>query len=658
MVAAGLMPPLAGLAEGWQDSSNLAGIGLDVVRAAIDSERLKQSSENQALRRAARRWKNRATGLEHRLRSMEHAMTGVKAEFKGVELDRDHARAELRRKEKECSKLRGFQQRILASTDSGTTSMALLRDEVRGESSLVGEPKGRARLSPNGTVVGGSQGRDRRRRSVSASDKVRNWQTDDAVCAEAQLLAAKVALLREGGWAAADTSGEGSEQSLLSTPLSPVNGNGADLGWDQLLDVSAEMLIGEAEVLNASLSDTETGAATRHSTDASDSGCSSRSRSRSRSNRRVGGERPLAGLAVDYKVDRWGVDAAEPTESPGVNSKVYTILAELERKADELQQQQTHQLEEQAEQEQHQQQVDQHAHEAVLHANALLQKQLIDAQREIRQVRSANQHLVESVNAVRLELRGTPFAASMIAGDASGAAVLALSAMATPAAAAVSHGEALRRVFEATAGSCEEAAVPLQFQAAAMEAQAEPPPVHRELLSPGEDAQSPPSPAPTHSRQPQERPPQPSPPPGSPPRDNDRTSCRGMSCTSSNSNASIGVAQHLMPRTTSRAPYVDENGVSLAEGESSLSIAATNPLSENGEANSSASSVSTDREELAAFSPAAFSDDRGVAIGWGDVRGRLSATDRSMLVRAAQQRRRQREASPVSSSSSSDSDYR
>ena len=671
------------------DSTSLAGIGLDVVRAALDSERLKQSSENQALRRAARSWKGRAASLEQRLRTKERAMTELQAEVKGVELDRDHARAELWRKQSECSKLRGFKQRILASMDSGavSTSMALLRAEVNGkcaaagaESSLVCEPKGRARQSPNGTFVGGQQQRDRRRRSVSASDKVRNWNTDDGVCAEAQLLARKVALMREDGWAAADASrgASGSERSLLSTPLSPVKGSDAG-GWDQLLDASAADTLGEAAALNASSagepSVAESGAATRHSTDASGSGGSSSSSSSS-----AGGARPWAGLAArraEEHVDRWVAEepAAAAAESPGVSSKVYSILVELERKADELQQQQAQQQDVQEAQEQRQRQqqqvrqqpppvptpvlppqqqqdagsssrANQEEYQAAMHANAVLQKQLADAKQEIRQVRSANEHLVESVNAVRIELRGTPLAASMA--DASGAA------LATPAAAVLSQVDALRRAVELAAGSGGQTDAASHFEAVAarLEAQTESPRPSTQSEPPPMNGgvQSPPSPSP----QPQERPPQPSPPPGSPPRVADRIS--------DGESSSDSVPQYMMPRTTSRAPYVDENGVSVADG-SSLSIAATAP-SVRINADSSVSSTSSrdsqevGRPEEEVPSPA-FSDDRSTtsrsAVGWGHARDRLSETDHSMLKRAAQQQRRQRAASPASPASSSSS---
>ena len=214
---------------------SLAGLGLDVVRAALDSERHKHSSESSSLRRSARGWKKRAAELEDRLRTMEHGMTRLRSERDKAEAATAHAEKELRQARSECSALRAFKERILASVGDGAT-------QLTAESVLA-----KGARSPNATMVG--------RRRSAAKEKVRRWHTDDAVCAEQQLLARKVALMRDMSPArstsdapkddsreqtfvslhSAATSADAAKETLMSSRLSPVRpGPSGQAAWSQL----------------------------------------------------------------------------------------------------------------------------------------------------------------------------------------------------------------------------------------------------------------------------------------------------------------------------------------------------------------------------------------------------------------------------------------
>ena len=214
---------------------SLAGLGLDVVRAALDSERHKHSSESSSLRRSARGWKKRAAELEDRLRTMEHGLTRLRSERDEAEAATAHAEKELRQARSECSALRAFKERILESVGDGAT-------QLTAESVLA-----KGARSPNATMVG--------RRRSAAKEKVRRWHTDDAVCAEQQLLARKVALMRDMSPArsssdapkddsreqtfvslhSAATSADAAKETLMSSRLSPVRpGPSGQAAWSQL----------------------------------------------------------------------------------------------------------------------------------------------------------------------------------------------------------------------------------------------------------------------------------------------------------------------------------------------------------------------------------------------------------------------------------------
>jgi hypothetical protein len=456
--------PLGMVAE----AAELAGLGLDVVRAALDSERHTHASENRALRRAARAWKTRAETLDDRLRAAERELEDVRAESKAALLARDSAEAELLRVQSECSTLRGFKRRILASIESGT--LATVDKSVVGREAIKSaSPSG---ASPCGTVVGGGSGE--RRRSVTASDKVRNWAADDAVCAEEQELARKVDMMRDWGTGTDVSSGAGSSsrststvtssarhRSLTSTPLSPVRSTGTDQGWGQLLDCSAaDSAFGALDASSSSSqhdsSVGESGAATRHSTDASAGPAWDGKTWRDS----INPDDPAFGVEAmeaaswdnSGRARRWVQTSVRSMESGssedgspsvgrrrrakkqlpgshgsrssgGVAGGLQNVLTELEKKAEALQE---------AEE---QRSADRREFDEALHDNARLQTQLERAQQEIQQVRSVNEHLVESVNAVRIELRGTPGSA-MRSQTLSMAATPAVAAAATAAAAA------------------------------------------------------------------------------------------------------------------------------------------------------------------------------------------------------------------------------
>ena len=235
--------------------AELAGLGLEVVRAALDSERHKHATENAALRRAARAWKTRAQTLESRLREL-------RAENESMAMARKEAEEALQHVQVERDTLRGFKSRILASISSGNVS---LNPSVAEELPEV-RPVMKSGASPCGTVVGVTADR---RHSLTASDKVRNWEADNAACAEKQELDRKVQMVH--GW---DPSGSSAAYSGLDVvPLSPVASSGADHGWGKLLDCSAVdstlSLGGSPSSYAESVGDS--GAATRHSTDASGS---------------------------------------------------------------------------------------------------------------------------------------------------------------------------------------------------------------------------------------------------------------------------------------------------------------------------------------------------------------------------------------------------
>ena len=52
-------------------SDDVAGLGLEVVRTALDTERYKHAEENRALRNAARAWKTRAKALDAKVGAMK-----------------------------------------------------------------------------------------------------------------------------------------------------------------------------------------------------------------------------------------------------------------------------------------------------------------------------------------------------------------------------------------------------------------------------------------------------------------------------------------------------------------------------------------------------------------------------------------------------------
>ena len=430
--------------------AEIVGIGLEVVRAALDSERLKHTQENAALRRAARAWKTRAQTLDERLGVMKRDLRDLRAENKAEAQARQDAEAALQCMKSERDALRGFKNRILESISSGAVSFSSLPvDEL---------PPAVKRASPCGTVVGAD-----RRRSLTASDKIRNWEADDAVCAEEQELARKVQMMQ--GWdpgsssacSSRSSSGQSSARcSFEAVQLSPVASSGAKHGWDKLLDCSA---VDSALSLGGSPSSSDdsvgdSGAATRHSTDVSSSlDWDGRRRTAHRRftpspdvmhapRAEISVERSV-GLSAAYGVSadslgllrngrerafrsvrstttpsdtsassdrsdggprqaasKGGQGAAESNSHVPVSDSLRQVLTELERKAEALQ----------VAQEQHSACRRQYAE--VQHENERLLTQLERAQQEIQQVRCVNEHLVASVNAVRVELRGTPGSAA------------------------------------------------------------------------------------------------------------------------------------------------------------------------------------------------------------------------------------------------------
>lgn len=428
--------------------AGIAGLGLEVVRAALDSERHKHAEENRALRRAARIWKTRAQKLDSRVSAMRRELRDVRGQNKVAVKAREDAEDELQRVQSECATLRGFKSRILASISTGTVTLnqSVVGDASGARRAVKG---GSASASPCGTVVGGDGDR---RRSLTASDKIRNWEADDAVCAEEQELARKVEMMR--GWdpcadracsiaggsnGTTGSAGQNSARnSLCSVPLSPVASSGGDQGWGKLLDCSvADGALSFDGSVSSSTPDEsvgDSGAATRHSTDASggvawdgkthrprehslraDNDAKSSIESRTangvptdfgRSERAfewVHSSSPPVGMSTDNDASsrksriatRHQKDFRSRSPSP-VNNDLHRVLTDLERKAEALQVAQE------------QRSADRQQYEHILQDNKQLQAQLERAQHEIQQVRCVNEHLVESVNAVRIELRGTP----------------------------------------------------------------------------------------------------------------------------------------------------------------------------------------------------------------------------------------------------------
>ena len=424
--------------------AEIVGIGLEVVRAALDSERVKHAQENSSLRRAARKWKTRAQTLDERLCVMKRELRDLRAENKAAAQARQDAEAALQHVKSERDTLRGFKQRILASISSGAVSLSPPPvDEL---------PSAAKDASPCGTVVGAD-----RQRSLTTSDKIRNWEADDAVCAEEQELARKVQMMQgwdpgsSGGCSSSSTLGQSSvRRSLETTPLSPVASRGEKHGWDKLLDCSTVDAVDSTLSLGGSPSSSgdsvgDSGAATRHSTDASSSfasgargttahrrftpspdsvhapraedavdgsvglsaayglpadslsllrnGRSERAFRRVRSTTTPSDTSSSSGRQAASKSGRGGAESRSPVP---VSDSLRQVLTELERKAEALQVAQD------------QQNADRRQYAEVQNENERLLTQLERAQQEIQQVRCVNEHLVASVNAVRVELRGTP----------------------------------------------------------------------------------------------------------------------------------------------------------------------------------------------------------------------------------------------------------